>query len=261
MLIITELRNVHERDESRVCLRHWRKMIFLTSAVLRSLSLSSFSKTIVSQEIWTSPAMIRENNKFFHEEIIKSYISMVIERLVNAFNEFVKRIKRTDMTVFDINVYWNVTPNTPVASSSTFKSFMLTSSFAAFRSPEELDVDTRMRSQNAERFKRIAGSWEVKSWEVSCWVIVRSAHGGLKKEAMTLMISEARLSVRDDCSNWLHDIVAVVYNDQETIINWGEDVCHEVNPALLMLFLRFLYWTSVSFRSFIYTSASIAFRP
>ena len=105
MLIIIELRNVHERDEDRVCLEHWRKMIFLTSAILRSLSLLFFNKTIVSQEIWTFSAMIRKNNKFFYKKIIKSYISMIIERLVNAFNKFVKRIKRIDMTVFDINVY------------------------------------------------------------------------------------------------------------------------------------------------------------
>ena len=30
---------------------------------------------------------------------------MIIERLVNAFDEFVNKIKRIDMTVFDINVY------------------------------------------------------------------------------------------------------------------------------------------------------------
>ena len=30
---------------------------------------------------------------------------MIIERLVNAFDEFVKKIKRIDMTIFDINVY------------------------------------------------------------------------------------------------------------------------------------------------------------
>ena len=80
---------------------------------------------------------------------------MIIEKLVNAFDEFVNKIKRIDMTVFDINVYWNVTPNTSVASSSTFKSFMLISDFAAFRSFEKLDVDIRMRSQSAERLKQI----------------------------------------------------------------------------------------------------------
>ena len=130
-------------------------MIFLTSAILRSLSLFSFSKTIVSQETWTFSAMIRKNNRFFHEKIIKSYISMIIKRLVNAFNEFVNRIKRIDMTAFDINVYWNVMSNTSVVSSSTFKSFMLISDFATFRSSEKFDVDTRMRSQSAERFRRI----------------------------------------------------------------------------------------------------------
>ena len=130
-------------------------MIFLINAILRSLSLFSFNKIIVSQEIWTFSAMIRENNKFFHEKIIKSYISIIIEKLVNVFNEFVKKIKQIDMTVFDINVYWNVTSNTSVASSSTFKSFMLISDFATFRSFEKFDVDTRMRSQSAERFKRI----------------------------------------------------------------------------------------------------------
>ena len=59
------------------------------------------------------------------------------------------------MTVFDINVYWNVTSNTSVASSSTFRSFILISDFAAFRSSEKLDVDTRMRSQSVEQFRRI----------------------------------------------------------------------------------------------------------
>ena len=93
MLIITELKNVHERDENRICSKHWRKMIFLTSAILRSLSLFSFNKIIVNQEIWTSSAMIRENNKFIYEKIIKSYINMIIEKLVNTFNEFVKKIK------------------------------------------------------------------------------------------------------------------------------------------------------------------------
>ena len=156
MLIITELRNVHEGDESRICLRHWRKMIFLTNAVLRSLSLFSFSKIIVNQKIWTFSAMIRKNNRFFHEKIIKNYISMTIERLVNAFDEFVNKIKRIDMTAFNINVYWNVTSNTSVASSSTFKSFILILSFTTFRSFEKFDVDIRMRSQSAKRFKRIA---------------------------------------------------------------------------------------------------------
>ena len=155
MLIIAELRNVHERDEDRICLKHWKKMIFLTSAILRSLSLFSFSKIIVNQKIWTSFTMIWENNRFFHKKIIKSYISMIIERFVNAFDKFVKRIKRIDMTVFGIKIYWNVTSNISVALSSTFKSFMLISNFAAFRLSEKLDVDIRMRSQSAERFKRI----------------------------------------------------------------------------------------------------------
>ena len=131
-------------------------MIFLTSAILKSLSLFSFSKIIVNPEIWTSSTIIRENNRFFHEKIIKNYISMIIERLVNAFNEFVKKIKQIDMKIFDINVYWNVTSNTSVASSSTFKSFILISGFATFRSSEKFNVDIRIRSQNAERFKRIA---------------------------------------------------------------------------------------------------------
>ena len=93
MLIITELKNVHEKDESRFCLKHWRKMIFLTSAILKSLSLFSFNKIITNREIWTSCMMIWKNNKFFHIKIIKSYINIIIERLVNAFNEFVKKIK------------------------------------------------------------------------------------------------------------------------------------------------------------------------
>ena len=49
--------------------------------------------------------MIRENNKFFHEKIIKNYINIIIERLVNAFDKFVKKIEQIDITVFDINLY------------------------------------------------------------------------------------------------------------------------------------------------------------
>ena len=45
--------------------------------------------------------------------------------------------------------------NTSVASSSTFKSSMLILNFATFQSFEEFNVDTRMRSQYIERFKRI----------------------------------------------------------------------------------------------------------
>ena len=30
---------------------------------------------------------------------------MIIERLVNGFDEFVKKIKRIDMKIFDIDVY------------------------------------------------------------------------------------------------------------------------------------------------------------
>ena len=37
--------------------------------------------------------MIQKNNKLFHEKVIKNYISMIIEKLVNVFNEFVKKIK------------------------------------------------------------------------------------------------------------------------------------------------------------------------
>ena len=49
--------------------------------------------------------MIQKNNKVFRKKIIKSYINMIIEKLVNAFDKFVKKIKRIDMTIFDINVY------------------------------------------------------------------------------------------------------------------------------------------------------------
>ena len=93
MLIITELKNVHKENEDRICLKHWKKVIFLTSAILKNLLLFSFNKIIVKQKIWTFSAMIQENNKFFYEKIIKSYISIIIEKLVNAFNKFVKRIK------------------------------------------------------------------------------------------------------------------------------------------------------------------------
>ena len=48
MLIIAELKNVHKRNENKVCLKHWRKMIFLTSAILKNLSLFFFNKTIIS---------------------------------------------------------------------------------------------------------------------------------------------------------------------------------------------------------------------
>ena len=131
-------------------------MIFLTSAILKSLSLFSFRKIITNQKTWTFSEMIRENNRFFHEKIIKSYISMTIESFVHAFDEFIRKIKRINITIFDINVYWNVTPNTFVASNSTFKSYILISNFATFQSSEKFDVDIRMQSQNAEPLKRIA---------------------------------------------------------------------------------------------------------
>ena len=150
MLIITELRDVHERNKNKICLKYWKKMIFLTSTILKSLSLFFFSKIIVNQKIWTFPAMIRKNNRFFQEKIIKSYISMIIKRFVNTFNKFMKKIKQIHMTTFDINVYWNVTSNTSVTSSSTFKSFMLISDFATFRSFKKFNVDIRMRSQSVE---------------------------------------------------------------------------------------------------------------
>ena len=202
--------------------------------------------------------MIRENNRFFVEKIIRSYINMIIKRLVNIFDKFVKKIKQIDMTIFDINVYWNVTSNTSVASSSTFKSFILISGFATFRSSEKFNVDIRMRSQNAERFKRIAQQIFEKL-NLKRFRVVSSSNQFMKNWKRKW--SKTRLSVRDDCSSWLLDIVTIVYNDQETIINWKGDVCHEVKSALFMLFLLFLYWINVSFRSFIYPSAFIAFRP
>ena len=59
------------------------------------------------------------------------------------------------MTIFDINVYWNVTSNTSVALSSTFKSFILILDFATFRLFEKFMIDICMRSQSVERFKQI----------------------------------------------------------------------------------------------------------
>ena len=43
-----------------------------------------------------------------------------------------------------------------VRENSIFKSFMLISGFAIFRSFEKLKIDIRMRLQNVERFKQIA---------------------------------------------------------------------------------------------------------
>ena len=93
MLIITELRNVHEKDEDKICLKYWKKMIFLTSAILKNLLLFSFNKIIINQKIWTFFTIIQKNNKFFHEKIIKNYIKIIIEKFINTFNEFVKKIK------------------------------------------------------------------------------------------------------------------------------------------------------------------------
>ena len=52
---------------------------------------------------------------------------------------------------------------------------------------------------------------------------------------MNLTMSKTRLSVQDDCSSWLLDIVAVVYNDQGTIINREENVYYEMNSAIPIL--------------------------
>ena len=64
-----------------------------------------------------------------------------------------KKNKQIDIIVFDIHIYWNVTSNTSIISSNTFKSFMIISDFSTFRSFKKLEVDIRMRLQSAERFK------------------------------------------------------------------------------------------------------------
>ena len=80
---------------------------------------------------------------------------MIIKKFVNTFDKFVKKIKQIDITVFDINVYQNVTSNTFMILNSTFKSIMLILNFAVFRSFKKFKIDTSIQSQNAERFKRI----------------------------------------------------------------------------------------------------------
>ena len=154
--------------------------------------------------------MIRKNNRFFHEKIIKSYISMTIERFVNAFDEFVKKIKRIDMTVFDINIYWNITPNTSVTLNSTFKSFILISDFAAFRSSEKLDVDNRMRSQSAKRSKQIAQQIFEK---------LNLERSRVKSSSDQLMKNWKKNDDFDDfedatvCSKWLFELIAWYRDD------------------------------------------------
>ena len=135
------------------------------------------------------------------------------------------------MTIFDINVCWNITSNTSVASNSTFKLFILILDFATFRSSEEFNVDTRIRSQNVERSKRIAQQI-LKKLNFKRFRIDSPSDQFMKnwkKKTMILIISKTRLSVRDDCSNWLLNIVTIVYNDQGTITNWRKNVCHEMN--------------------------------
>ena len=135
---------------------------------------------------------------------------MIIERLVNAFDEFVNKIKQIDMTVFDINVYWNVTSNTSVASSSTFKSFMLISGFATFRSFEKLDVDIRMRSQSVERFKWIAQQTLEK---------LNLERSRVKSSSDQLMKNWKKNDDFDDfedatvCSKWLFKLIAWYRDD------------------------------------------------
>ena len=48
MLIIIELGKMHEEEKSKIYIKHWKKIIFLTSAILKSLSLFSFNKVIVN---------------------------------------------------------------------------------------------------------------------------------------------------------------------------------------------------------------------
>ena len=151
--------------------------------------------------------------------------------------------------------------NTSVTLSSTFKSFILISNFATFWPFKKFDVNTRMWSQNAERFKRIIQqTFKKLNFERSRVDSSSDQFMKNRKKTIILMILKTRLSVRNDYSNWLLDIVTIIYNDQETIINWRRNVCHEMNFAFFMLFLLFLYWINVSFRSFIYTSVFIIFR-
>ena len=139
------------------------------------------------------------------------------------------------MTVFDINVYWNVMSNILIISSSIFKSFILISGFAIFRLFEKLDVDIYIRSQNNERFKRIIQQILRKLNLEKFWIESSSDQFMKHWKKMNLMISKTRLSIRNDCSNWLLDIVTIVYNGQGTIINWEENVYHEMNSTISML--------------------------
>ena len=50
-------------------------------------------------------AMRRENNKFFKKKIIKNYIDIITERLINVFNDFLKKFKQIDMHVFEAHEY------------------------------------------------------------------------------------------------------------------------------------------------------------
>ena len=70
---------------------------------------------------------------------------MIIERFVNAFNQFVKKINQIDMKILDISIYQNVMSNTSVASRSTIKSFILILNFVTFRSSEKFEINIRMR--------------------------------------------------------------------------------------------------------------------
>ena len=106
MMMIAELRRLHEeREDSTVCLAHWRKVIFLLSIILRSSSLPSLNNAIVGREAWISAAVKQENNKFFHEKTIRNYVGMITERLINIFDDFLKKIRQTDMNAFETNDY------------------------------------------------------------------------------------------------------------------------------------------------------------
>ena len=50
-------------------------------------------------------AMRRENNKFFKKKIIKNYINIITERLINVFDNFLKKLKQIDMHAFEIHEY------------------------------------------------------------------------------------------------------------------------------------------------------------
>ena len=134
-------------------------MIFLLNLIFKILLLSSLSEAIVDRLRWNNSAIKQKNRKPLDQKIMKNYVDVVSEQLINTLVKFLKKLCQINMNIFEAHIYWNFSK---VSSSITFailkstalKSDALKSDFFDFRSLEKLRQNIFAESfrQSVRRF-------------------------------------------------------------------------------------------------------------